>query len=247
MKPRLLCACSLGFILLTAMIITVPPRAGWAASLAPCPVAPVSTYDATGFACTVSDKIFSNFSLAGLGDASTVSPVTTPLNPGLTFTFAPPLSSGSGLPFIPQGFFTVSTLSGAPLIDDASETLHGANVAGSGGGSVRGDVLLTYTFGIPNCFGCVGNLGSLTATDTNPSVTSPFTPINQSGDGTPPTPVSTLNIEDDFSLSSGSTGDVTLAGQTFTVSEVPEPGTLALLGPVAAGWLLRKRPGARAG
>jgi hypothetical protein len=222
-------------------VVLADPSAGWAAPLPPCPVATVSTYSAPGFACTVTDKVFSSFSLGGYGASSTVTPITTPFNPGLMFTFSPALSSD--LSFVPQGFFTISTASGAASIQGASVSLQGVNEANSGGGSLYSQVLYTDNFGIPFCFGCVGNLGFLTATDTNTSVSGPFAPEARACCAAPPAGVSTLDVEADIFLFNGQSGSVSLGGQTLTFSELPEPATLTLLTPGLFGlvWLTRRR------
>jgi hypothetical protein len=222
------------------LILAVPSRVS-AAPVLPCPVATVSTYSAQGFTCTVTDKVFSNFSLSGYGASSVITPVTTPFNPGLMFSFSPALSSN--LSFVPQGFFTVSTVSGAPTIYGASVSLQGVNEANSGGGQLYTQVLYTDNFGIPFCFGCVGNLGFQNATDTNPSASMSFTPHPQSGFPAPPAFVSTLDVEADVFLSSGGSGPVFLGGQTLTFSELPEPATFTLLSPGLLGfvWLMWRR------
>jgi PEP-CTERM motif len=173
---------------------------------------------------TLDDKLFSNFTCTGSGNLSSCGPTTgTPPGYGVTYVQAPPLgvTFNPGLAVTDGGAsnredialqFQVSTLSGLPLITDFALS---TNLGATGTGSAT-DMFEVCT--LQNC-----PAGSVLFST---SVSAP-----NGGIGDTPLPVgprSEIWIVDDTTVV-GNTGTASVSIITKSVSEVPEPASLAIL------------------
>ncbi len=218
-----------GYVLLT-------PSVGWAVAV-PCPgtaLAPATLQDyidlnATG-GCTINDLTFNSvsFTTVNLGGAAAASlfPDNTLLNPGLIF---PDVDFNNNVDFGQTGTarlgFTVSTISGDPLIRDRSLALHDPLIVG---GMVRLDINETASNGATlSTF--VGNAGSMLSAEAIFS------------------PVSSLSVTTDVVITADPFSRLTLSRISANFSEVAqvqvaEPMTLALTGTgLLTSALLRRR------
>jgi hypothetical protein len=103
------------------MLLTTTPTPAEATA---CADDTLANYIALGSGgCTIDDKVFSDFSYPSTATPSTsvimVTPVTTPLNPGLQF--AATWTAGG-----PTLVYSVRTVSGLPLIEDTSLFIEGS-------------------------------------------------------------------------------------------------------------------------
>jgi len=177
-----------------------------------CTTATLSTYLAAGFSCTLDGLTFSSFSASfnqsgGAANPGAAGITITPTLAGLVFDFTGGwvVSSGQTLDTIVR--FTIDSAS--PIISDLSLTLVAAGCSGPG------------AVGLTENAASVG--ASLFTSCTNGSVdltthTATFSPV------------SSLTVVKDLTLSGGTTGSASVSEFTNAVSDVPEPGTLALFG-----------------
>jgi len=176
---------------------------GSSALAAACSIAPVSTYTATGFSCSVGPVTFSNFSVtpsttgSGAVALSTFSPFTFDGTYGLNLSY----SSSTGFSGGTSDVAWTYNVSGAPPLDDAYAALAGG-VSGPSAATHLSEVLSN------------GMTLSLLGAGTT-SVTF--------------APVSALHvIKDQHDLAdSGSAAFSSIVGNGFSV--VPEPSTWAML------------------
>ena len=190
----------------------------------------VTTYDKyLGTSCGIDDKTFWNFSYSTAGtnpmpaSSITVNPITTQYNPG--FLFNAPWSAGAGQTQDSLIGFTVNVNQGGNLITDLSLSMFGAGVIGTGQVSVAETYCLGDTFANLCANGTEGTL--LTLLNSSHSILSAH--VSFAG-------VKVVDVFKDIQLIGGTDGDATLlSGVADQFSEVPEPGSMVLLGTGALG------------
>ncbi len=199
-----------------------------------------NTYDnyvgPPSISCTITDKTFSNFFYSTSGsdhlppNEITVTPVTTPYDPGLLF--AAPWSVSSLHTQDSLLGFTVQVTSGSALITDLSLLIFGAGVTGTAMVSVVETYCLGDTFSDMCKNGTTGTL----MTYINGSSSKLSDQVYFKG-------VSEVDVMKDIMLKGGDNGSAVLSGVENQFSEIPEPASLAILGSglIGMGGLLRKR------
>ena len=192
------------------------------------PPTTLDNYTKAGFTCTIDDKIFSNFSYTqqggtGIADnAVTVAPSVPANGPSIDFSGA---WKGSSL--INSITYTVATISGKKSIKDALLSITGGATTADGGFTVT-ELL------------CLGAM-SFTVTGGCPAGSTKETLIRASTGASRPsidfTPVSQIAVMDTVNLTVFPNGgkDVSVSSVDNFFSEVPEPGSLALLGTAVLG------------
>jgi len=194
-----------------------------------------SAYFGTFTSCHIGNLDFSGFAYAdsssngvGTGPAANtigVQLVTTPLDEGFSFSPIQLSASSNGTTMEDADLsFTVTDTAGA-LINDLDITFNGA---GSGTGSA--DFSEKYCFG-PSYTTC----GSF-------AVANPVPPLDNYN-VTAFSPVSSLQITKDFSVSSGTNGSASISSGGNQFSQIPEPRAVALVAFLLIGLVatLRKR------
>jgi len=195
---------------------------------APCPNAPYSDYLGAGFSCTIGDKTFSNFGYADSGSlglaATEIAVVPTSAGGEFGFGFTAAWNTNNGFTSDSNITYTVTAGPGFSIVD-AALSINGFSASGIAQGSVS-DVFsngsnLFVSFD-PTCI-AANNCVTL-ATTTFPAVTS-------------------LGVFKDIGLSSGTGGVGHLSFVSNTVSQVPEPASLALLGSslLGLGYFVRRK------
>jgi len=200
----------------------------------------VNTYDqylGPGFSCGIGDKTFQNFSYSTGGtnqiqaSSITANPVNVPFNPG--FLFNAPWGAGPGETQSSLIGFTVTVNPGGNLINDLSLYMFGAGVLGTGQVSVAETYCAGDTFANSCANGTEGTL--LTILNGNTSILHASVSFG---------PVSIVDVVKDIELDGGANGSAALvSGVENQFSEVPEPGSLMLLGSgvVGVAGMLRRR------
>jgi hypothetical protein len=194
----------------------------------PCPTGPYSGYLGAGFSCIIGDKTFSNFRYAGVnigaGDV-TVTPTSSGGEFGFDFTAA---WQTSGIATVDS--FIDYTVTAGPgfLIDDAVLTIEGFGASGLASVSVADN----FFHGSSNTANLLVFFNPL-CNGLNNCVTT---------DAATFAGVQSLNVFKDIAVSSlGGVGHLSFVSNT--VSQVPEPASLALLGSslLGLGHLIRKK------
>jgi hypothetical protein len=208
-------------ILLMMTFVVCASCSVWADSACPTsPTADLSTYDVSGFACTVGDLTFSNFaysaaagggSVAPTDGAITVTPVTTGPEIGLTFQTAWLVGSGE----LEDSLITYTVTCNGCSIDDIELTTVGS-FTGTGDASVA-------------------ETGSETGFPTMDQVnlSNAFTSGSTVGDDTGTIgPVGSLTLKKDIGVVGGSAGSahISAVSNLFStnMTTVPEPSSLFL-------------------
>jgi hypothetical protein len=206
-----------------------------AATPSACTSETLNNYLVSGFSCTIDNLVFSNFTYSDTANntspiASTavnVLPITVPDDEGLEFTagwsVVQPAEEDSKIGF------TVSTVNGLATIDQLGLEFNG-NYSGTGSAGVTE----TYCKGgtLTSCPTTVDQIAV-----TNPPTVLSITSLSFAG-------VSTLSVSKDIFVNAGNWGTASISdvNNTYGQSQVPEPGTLCLIGGglLAVGFL-RKR------
>ncbi len=197
-----------------------------------CPTNTLATY--IGFmstGCTIDDKTFFDFSYTGAADAGftvpttagiTVTPITTPFNPGLSFgaswTVNSVAAGGPGGIDSKIGF-SVKVNPGGNPIKDNSLGIAGVSTSGNGSVSVSENKCLGFEWGANTS--CAGTIATLSV--NAPPGTSLFNQLlfpNQT----------LIGVIKDIALSTGASGTASVSVISQNFSEVPEPASLLLLG-----------------
>jgi len=220
---------------LTLFLVLASALSAFAAA---CPVATYDTYLGPGYSCGIDDKTFQNFSYSTGGTnqmpatSITVNPINTPFNPGLLFNA--PWGVGAGQTQDSLIGFTVTVNPGGNLINDLSLYMFGAGVLGTGQVSVAETYCAGDTFANLCAHGTEGTL--LAILNANTSILHASVTFAN--------PVGIVDVRKDIELLGGADGSAALvSGVSNQFSEVPEPGSLMLLGSgvVGVAGMLRRR------
>jgi hypothetical protein len=216
-------------VLFAALVLVT----SFAAATPTCTAETLNNYLAPGFSCEIDNLLFSNFTYTDTANGTApiassavgVTPITTPGDEGLEFnagwSVSTPAEEDSNIGFI------VSTVNHADTIDFLDLEFNG-RYSGTGTSSVTENY----------CAG--GTLSSCPTTVGQIAVTNPPTVLSVTSEDF--TPVNTLQVSKDVNVSAGSLGTASISDLNNTYGQVPEPGTLGLLGGglVALG-LVRRR------
>lgn len=216
------CLPYLKFLFALTAFALIASSQGWADT---CSVASLGAYEVSGFSCSVGADVFSNFtySNSASGGATaipstgiTVVPVDNLLGPGFTFEAA--WSAGTDQTTDSLIDFSVSTGSAAN-ITDASIVQTSSGILGTG--------TVNVTEGL-----CLGSSASLCAGGMTSILTSNSPSLVQLENQVMFTPAGDLTASKDISVLGGTDGVAGASAITdqFSVSDAPEPGSLALMG-----------------
>jgi hypothetical protein len=231
---RLAVVCSL--FLLAAVISSATPVA--CSTVTPT----LNNFEALGAGgCSIGNLLFSNFadvptSTSGSFNISANSIAITLINgPNIGIDFSAGWGIGNGANNVSQFqddkiSFVVSTLNGAPTLKDVGLDFNGAFT-----GTGLTTVVEKYCPGANTVVGCA-NAGQV-------SVTNP--PLQLHTETLFTSAVNMIAIQKDISLVSGTFGTTSISDIDQTFSQVPEPGTLLLLGSALTGLGLFRRSQAK--
>ena len=230
-------------LLLAIGVVTLAGVPAVHATILPAPCAPTASLqdylNMGAGGCTIEDKIFSDFSYSSSAQGGataiaasgiTVTPITTPLDPGLQFQAN--WSASSGQVSDSSIGFTVTTLSGAALIEDASIVQLGGSVVGTGTANLGEGICVGF-----NCQNTTFTLNTLNTTDAA---------LIKLGDHQIFTPTGQVRATKDIGVAGNGSGfaSVSLMSDQFSeIPQVPEPGTITLFGTGLLGCaaILRRR------
>jgi PEP-CTERM motif len=193
-----------------------------------CPTTTLDQYLGSGFSCGIDDKTFSSFMYSGTSNppgfgipagSVAVSPITSPGNPGLQFSAGWFASTSSGIleeDSLLQ--YAVNVNPGGSPITDVSLSIGGVGFTGTGAVIVDETVCLGAM--LPACSG--GTVKTLSVFDSN-SGSQLFNSITFPG-------VSEVDVQKDIEVQAGTDGRASVSLVTNQFSEVPEPGSIILLG-----------------
>jgi hypothetical protein len=215
------------YLLISVLLLSASVGA-FADPVLPCPSGAYSGYLSAGFTCTVGDKTFSDFGYTASGSLGlTANEIgVTPVSSGgeFGFNFFAAWNTFNG--FTSDSLITYTVTAGPGfLISDAALAIAGFGASGIAQVSVadtfsNGQNL--FVFFNPICSGL--NNCVITDSRTFPGVLS-------------------LDVVKDIGLASGTGGSGHLSFVSNTVSQTPEPASLALLGSslLALGYFIRKK------
>ena len=210
-----------------------------------CPTATLDNYLGSGFSCGIDDKAFSAWGYSSSSNPGgfaipasgvSVTPITTPGNPGFLFNAPWQASNNSGILMQDSLIgYTVNVNQGGALITDLTLAMVGYGAFGTGEVTIDE----TYCLGamLPTCSG--GTEGTLRVYWTSSGGVTSET-VNFAG-------VSEVSVEKDILLTSGTNGQVSVSGVYNQFSEgggtTPEPSTLSMfgLGIIAAAGFVRRK------
>jgi len=213
---------------------------------AQCTQTTLNNYLGSGFQCTVNDQTYSNFFYTSESNPTgfqvpassvTVTPITTPQDPGFQFTAAGwSASTASGVLSVDSTLeFNVTSVS---PITDLSLSIAGVGFTGTG--SVNLDETACLGGILPSCSGGTEVMLSVFCNSTECNQSSTFDQVNFAG-------VNEVSVEKDLLISAGTNGSAQVSIITEQFSEgsstVPEPGTLGMMGAgivAIAGFARRK-------
>jgi hypothetical protein len=194
----------------------------------PCPTTTLDNYLGSGFSCGIDDKTFSNFMYAGTANppffgipagSVAVSPITIPRDPGLQFSAGWFASTSSGIVQEDSLLqYAVNVNPGGSPITDVSLSIGGVAWSGTGAVIVAETVCLDAM--LPACSG--GTVKTLSVFDSS-SGSQLFNSVTFPG-------VSEVDVQKDIQVQAGTDGSAALSLVTNQFSEVPEPGSIMLLG-----------------
>lgn len=205
-----------------ALSLLVVLAFGLSAFASDCIVTSYDQYLGPGFSCGLEDKTASNFfySTAGTNQmpasSITVNPITTPLNPGFLFN-APWGVTGNQTQDSLIGFTITAN---GNLIDDLSLFMFGGAVAGNGLVTVSE----TYCAGDTFANGCANGITGTLSTYLSSGLSKLIDHVTFN-------PVQVVDVKKGIELLGGGNGSfAVLSGVQNQFSEVPEPGSLVMLG-----------------
>ncbi len=200
---------------------------GMSAFASDCIVTSYDNYLGSGFSCGLEDKTASNFSYSTAGtnqmpaSGITVTPITTPLNPGFLFN-APWGVQGSQTQDSLIGFTVTAN---GNLINDLSLWMFGGNTLGNGLVTVSE----TYCAGDTFADGCANGISGTLSTYLGGGLSKLYDSVTFN-------PVQVVDVKKGIELLGGGNGSfAVLSGVQNQFSEVPEPGSLMLFGSGIAG------------
>lgn len=216
-----------------------------AAPIVPCVSGSYTSYQALTMGCSVNDQQFSGFQIlpAAAGSTAilpgliTVSPITMVLGPGLLFTVNASASNAQSLE-VNLGF-NVNPLAMGNAIGGSTLTQNGATAVLDGG--VAGTETICLGAAIAGDGSCPGtpasrNLATFALDGITPQDTDSLNFAAQN----------LVGLTGDYTVTAGSVGSAALTSFAIQVNEiqasgVPEPATLALLGPAGIALLFLRR------
>lgn len=212
------------------VVVLMAALAGYAQN---CTQTTLNNYLGSGFQCTVNDQTYSSFFYTSESNPNgfsvpassvTVTPITTPQDPGFQFTAAGwGASTSSGVLDVDSTIeFNVSSVT---PITDLSLSIAGVGFTGTG--SVNLDETACLGGVLPSCTGGTEVMLSVFCNSTACNQSSTFDEVNFAG-------VNEVSVEKDLLVSAGTNGSAQVSIITEQFSEgsstVPEPGTLSMMG-----------------
>jgi PEP-CTERM motif len=191
-----------------------------------CPTTTYDNYLGSGFSCTIDDKTFSNFTYIGTASGGAqpvppgsveVVPLTTPHNPG--FLFGTGWGAASNQTQDSSFDYTVTVNPGGAPITDLTLLMLGSAFTGTGSASIAETACLGDTLADGCLHGTIVNL----STFDDASLVKLSDHLTFPG-------VDEVDLLKDVQVFGGPNGTAVISGAENQFSEVPEPGTLGMLG-----------------